>query len=337
MVIHVNTAGNGYDITLERGALSRAGEIMRLCRRVLIVTDDGVPSEYAETVARQCSESHIITLRQGEKTKNTESLLLVLKNAVEFGLTRTDCIVAVGGGVVGDLSGFAAACYMRGIDFYNIPTTVLSQVDSSIGGKTAVDFEGYKNIIGAFWQPRGVIIDPDVLKTLPPRQISNGLAEAVKMSLTSDPELFAIFERDDYLDRIDEITERSLKIKRAVVEQDEREAGLRKILNFGHTLAHAIESVNAMENFYHGEAVAAGMVPMCSENVKKRLIPVLKRLSLPISFNASPETLLEAIRHDKKCGGNKITVVRVPQVGSYELAEITFDQLETELRRTATL
>lgn len=337
MQLYVNTSGTGYNITLERGAVSKANQYFNLKRRVMIVTDDGVPEQYARTVAEQCDKPIIITVPQGEKTKNAQALLLLLKKAVEAGLTRTDCIVAVGGGVVGDLAGFAAACYMRGIDFYNIPTTVLSQVDSSIGGKTAVDFEGYKNIIGAFWQPKGVIIDPEVLSTLPERQISNGLAEAVKMSLTSDRELFEIFEKDDYAEHIDEIIERSLKIKRAVVEQDEREAGLRKILNFGHTLAHAIESVNGMEGYYHGEAVAAGMLPMCSPEVQKRLIPVLKRLKLPTAFSADPQLITEAVRHDKKCSGELITAVRVPQIGSYELSEISVDRLKNELERIGAL
>lgn len=238
---------------------------------------------------------------------------------------------------MGDLAGFAAACYMRGIDFYNIPTTVLSQVDSSIGGKTAVDFAGYKNIIGAFWQPKRVIIDTEVLATLPERQISNGLAEAVKMSLTSDPQLFALFENGNYSEHTDEIIERSLKIKRAVVEKDEREGGLRKILNFGHTIAHAIESANQMENLYHGECVAAGMVPMCSEKVRERLIPVLKKLNLPISFSAEPEKIIEAVTHDKKCSGNTLTVIRVPEIGKYEMKDITVDELFEELRKAGAL
>lgn len=337
MQLYVKTAGEGYNITIERGALLRSGEYFNLNRRVMIVTDDGVPAHYAESVAQQCAFPTIVTIKQGEKTKNSETLMLLLKRAIEAGLTRTDCIVAVGGGVVGDLSGFAAACYMRGIDFYNIPTTVLSQIDSSIGGKTAVDFEGYKNLIGAFWQPRGVIIDSQVLATLPKRHISNGLAEAVKMALTSDPELFEIFERDNYLEYTDTITERSVKIKRDIVEADEKENGLRKILNFGHTLAHAIESVNGMEKYYHGEAVAAGMVPMCAAQVRERLLPVLNRLKLPTSFFEDTPQLIEAVRHDKKCSGNMITVVRVPKIGSYELCEISVEQLKSEIEGAAEL
>lgn len=337
MKIPVRTAQGGYEILLERGALSRAGEFLSLDRRVFIVTDSGVPARYAETLAAQCKTPTVVTVEQGEPTKSADTLLFLLEKMVRAGLTRTDCVAAVGGGVVGDLAGFAAACYMRGIDFYNIPTTVLSQVDSSIGGKTAVDFAGYKNIIGAFWQPRAVLIDADTLSTLPKRQISNGLAEAVKMSLTSDPELFSLFEREDYSERLETIIERALRVKKAVVETDEREAGLRKILNFGHTLAHAIESVNKMENLYHGECVAAGMVPMCAPEVRGRLVPVLRKLKLPVSFSCDATELIEAVRHDKKLDGDRLTVIRVPEIGRYEMCTVTVEQLEHELREAGTI
>lgn len=222
MILPVKTGTGGYNIYLERGALKKAREYLNLSRRALIVTDSGVPKEYAETVAAQCKEPYIVTLPEGEKTKCFESFKFLLSKMVEYGFTRSDCVVAVGGGVIGDLAGFAAASFMRGIDFYNIPTTVLSQVDSSIGGKVAIDFEGYKNIVGAFYPPKAVIIDSNTLTTLPERQISNGLAESVKMSLTSDKELFELFEKDDIKENIDTIIEKSLKIKRAVVEQDEK-------------------------------------------------------------------------------------------------------------------
>ena len=195
MILPVKTGTGGYNIYLERGALKKAGEYLNLSRRALIVTDSGVPQEYAETVAAQCKEPYIVTLPEGEKTKCFDGFKFLLSKMVEYGFTRSDCVIAVGGGVMGDLAGFAAASFMRGIDFYNIPTTVLSQVDSSIGGKVAIDFEGYKNIVGAFYPPKAVIIDSNTLKTLPERQISNGLAESVKMSLTSDKELFELFEK----------------------------------------------------------------------------------------------------------------------------------------------
>ncbi len=325
MIIPVRTAAGGYDIWLERGAINRAGEFMNLNRRVLVVTDSGVPAQYAETVAAQCAEPTVVSVPEGEASKCSDRFLELLGVLTEQGFTRTDCVVAVGGGVVGDLAGFAAACYMRGIDFYNIPTTLLSQVDSSIGGKTAIDFGGYKNIVGAFWPPRGVLIDPDTLATLPARQVSNGMAEAVKMALTHDPVLFAIFERDEQLDRIEEVIERSLLVKKSAVEQDEREGGLRRVLNFGHTLAHAIESAEDMAHYYHGECVAIGMLPMCGSDVRARLIPVLERLNLPTAVSGELDRILEALNHDKKTDGKDIAVVTVPQVGTFEIKKLPLD------------
>ncbi|MBQ2863141.1 MAG: 3-dehydroquinate synthase, partial [Clostridia bacterium] len=263
MTIHMNLGEDSYDIIVERGIISRANKELNLNRRVLVVTDSGVPAEYARMLSDQCKESVICTVEQGEGSKSLEVFGRLLETMLDHGFSRKDCVVAVGGGVVGDLSGFAASAYMRGIDFYNIPTTLLSQIDSSIGGKTAVNFRGVKNIVGAFHQPRRVLIDPDLLHTLPKRQISNGLAEAVKMSLTSDAELFELFERGNIDECIDEIIIRSLNVKKSVVEQDEKESGLRKILNFGHTVGHGIESSEGMSALYHGECVALGMIPMC--------------------------------------------------------------------------
>ena len=229
MIIPVKTSLGGYDIILEKGALNCVEKYLDLNRRVLIVTDSGVPEIYAKTVAKQCKEPYVVTIPQGEESKSLENYELLLSKMVEYSFTRTDAVVAVGGGVVGDLAGFVAASFMRGVTFYNIPTTLLSQVDSSVGGKVAIDFCGYKNIVGAFYPPKAVIIDSETLKTLDKRQISNGLAEAVKMSLTSDEKLFELFENESVENNIDRIIESSLKFKRFVVEQDEKEQGLRKI------------------------------------------------------------------------------------------------------------
>lgn len=330
MIIPVNTSTGEYNIYLERGALAKAGEYLNLNRKVLIVTDSGVPEIYAEAVAKQCKEPFVTTIEEGESSKSFENYKMLLSVMVDKDFTRTDCVVAVGGGVVGDLSGFVASTFMRGVDFYNIPTTVLSQVDSSIGGKVAIDFEGYKNIVGAFYPPKAVIIDPETLKTLDNRQVSNGLCEAVKMSLTSDAELFELFQKED-LD-IDLIIERSLRIKKFVVEEDEKETGLRRILNFGHTLAHAIETKSNLKDIYHGEAVAIGMIPMCSNEVKAKLLPVLKRLNLPTSFDLNTEEIIDAVCHDKKADGSDITVVFVPKIGTFEMKKISLKNYEGILK-----
>ena len=322
MIIHMNLGKDSYDIIVERGILANANQQLNLNRRVLIVTDTGVPSEYAKKVAELCREGVICTVEQGEASKSLEGFEKLLKTMLEHGFSRKDCVVAVGGGVVGDLSGFAASAYMRGIDFYNIPTTLLSQIDSSIGGKTAINFGGVKNIVGAFYQPKKVLVDPELLKTLPQRQISNGLAEAVKMALTSDKELFDIFESKDIEDNIDEIIVRSLNIKKSVVEQDEKESGLRKILNFGHTVGHGIESSEGMSELYHGECVALGMIPMCGEAIRPRVIEVLKKCGLYRKIDYDWKKITEAAFHDKKADGSTVTVTTVSEVGSFEMKEI---------------
>lgn len=320
MTIRMNLGGDSYDIIVERGLLARAGEYLDLNRRVLVVTDNGVPREYAMTVAQQCKDGVICTVEMGEASKSLDTFQTLLATMLEHGFSRRDCVVAVGGGVVGDLSGFAASAYMRGIDFYNIPTTLLSQIDSSIGGKTAVNFGGVKNIVGAFYQPKRVLIDPDLLKTLPHRQISNGLAEAVKMSLTSDKELFDIFENKDIESNLEEIIIRSLNIKKNVVEQDEKEAGLRRILNFGHTVGHGIES--SMSELYHGECVALGMIPMCGDAIRERVVRVLRKCGLWRVLEYDWEKITEAAFHDKKADGDSVTVTMVNDIGNFEIEKM---------------
>ena len=322
MKIHMNLQEQSYDILVQRGILESAGEHLNLARRVLVVTDSGVPAAYANKLAQQCRQPVICTVEAGEGSKSMETFGRLLQTMLEHGFSRKDCVVAVGGGVVGDLSGFAASAYMRGIDFYNIPTTLLSQIDSSIGGKTAINFGGVKNIVGAFYQPKKVLIDPELLKTLPERQIANGLAEAVKMALTSDSMLFELFENEDIASQIDEIIIRSLVIKKSVVEQDEKEAGLRKILNFGHTIGHGIESSGNMTELYHGECVALGLIPMCGETIRPRVIEVLKKCGLYNLIAFDWDKITEAAFHDKKADGDCVTVTLVPQIGSYELKKM---------------
>lgn len=323
--IHLDLGNRGYDINIGAGLIGRAGEIFNLDRRVLIITDSGVPKEYAETVLGFSREGRILTLPEGEDSKSMENYSLILSEMLDFSMTRTDCVVAVGGGVVGDISGFAAASFMRGIDFYNIPTTLLSQVDSSIGGKVAINFGGVKNIVGAFYQPKRIIIDPALLKTLPKRQLSAGMAEAVKMALSFDRELFEFIENNEISeDVLEEIIIRSLKIKKMVVERDECEGGLRKVLNLGHTLGHGIESVE-MGKFYHGECVAIGMMAVCSDKVKPRLSPLLTKLGLPTEYKGDLSAALLLVSHDKKCDGGLVSVILVDEVGSYRIEKMKVD------------
>lgn len=326
MIIPIELGQDSYDITLERGALKKASEIFSVKGKVLVVTDSGVPEEYAKTVAAQFEKSCILTIPQGEKNKNFDTYKSICQALLENSFTRKDSVIAVGGGVVGDMTGFAAATYMRGIDFYNIPTTVLSQVDSSIGGKTAIDFCGVKNIIGAFHQPKAVIIDPEVLSTLEERQLKNGLAESIKMGMTFDKELFEIFKKENYLDEIDRIIELSLRIKKKVVEEDEKESGLRKSLNFGHTIGHAIESALEME-LLHGECVALGIPPLCSEKIIAEVKAVIENVGLPVSYDYDKSKIAEIISHDKKASGKTVTVVKCDEIGSFYFEELTVEEI----------
>ena len=332
MKLTVKTSMGDYNIVIERGSINSLSEYFNTDKKALIVTDSGVPFEYAEAVSKQFKNNIIEVIPQGEKSKSFETYKELLEVLNENAFTRADCIVAVGGGVVGDLSGFTAATYMRGIDFYNIPTTLLSQVDSSIGGKTAIDFGGYKNTVGAFYQPKAVIIDPDVLKTLSKRQFNNGLAESIKMAATSDKALFEMLENNNAEDIIDTVIERSLKIKKAVVEEDEKELGLRKVLNFGHTAGHAIETAAGLSDYLHGECVSMGMLAFSSHSVREKLINVLTKYNLPVKFDFPADEILSALRHDKKAKGDGVNVVFVNDIGSFEFKYLTFNELEKTVK-----
>ena len=328
MNFSVRHALGSYTVHCERGALSHIGDYFSLDRRVLIVTDSGVTAEYARAAAKCCKHPVIVTVKSGEESKSIATLETLCRAMLENGFTRSDCVLAVGGGVVGDLGGFAASVYMRGIDFYNVPTTVLAAVDSSVGGKTGVNFQGVKNILGAFYQPKGVLFDANVLKTLPARQISAGLAEAIKMALTFDASLFETFESGEVNDALYEsLIFRAVQLKADVVEKDEREGGLRKTLNFGHTFGHAVEAAGDLGLLYHGECVALGMIPFCSEAVYARLLPVLKRFHLPTSLPFSAERALPFLIHDKKWDKDGVDCIFVSEVGSFEIRKLKKEEL----------
>ena len=325
---------SGYDIILKRGCLRNLHQFTNVQnRKVFVLTDSGVPARYAQTVAAQCPASTVYTVPQGEGSKSLKVYGQVLQAMLEFGMTRKDLLVAVGGGVVGDLGGFCAATFMRGIEFAQCPTTTLSQVDSSIGGKTAVDLGETKNIVGAFWQPCVVLIDPDTLDTLPHRQYVNGLAEALKAGIIADPELFALFEKGNVEDNIEEIIYRSLQVKKRVVEQDERETGMRACLNFGHTIGHGIEAVKGIRGrrtngLYHGECVALGMLPMIEDKqLVKRTRAVMRTLGLPVRTGVDKHKVLGYMQHDKKSRGDSITVIKVPGLGCWRADKIAVSEL----------
>lgn len=332
MKLTINCKTYSYDVIIQRNILNNVSEYLSLQRKVLILTDDGVPSEYVLKISSQCLNPIIVTVKQGEQSKNIDNYQLVMKTLIEHGFTRTDCLVSIGGGVVGDLGGFISSTYMRGIDFYNIPTTLLSQVDSSIGGKTAIDYNGIKNIIGSFYTPKCVLIDPNTLKTLDKRQLHAGLVEAIKMACTCSSSLFEIISKSKNLENdIDEIIFQSLQIKQKIVEEDLEEKGLRRVLNFGHTLGHIIESASNY-NLLHGECVGIGMLSFSSDKARKQIKKLLKKYNLPTSYNLSLKDIEDYLIHDKKKTGDYIWIVSVENIGSYELKKIKIDELYSKLK-----
>lgn len=322
-----------YDVVIEKDSLDKVSEYLDLNRKVLVVTDSLVPTIYAKKVLEQTKTGYLYIVESGEKSKNFENYTKILNFLIQNEFSRSDCIIAVGGGVVGDLTGFVASTYMRGIDFYNIPTTLLAQVDSSIGGKTAIDYNGVKNIVGAFYPPKKVIIDPNTLITLDERQLHSGLVEAVKMALTSNYKLFELIENSiDLNEDLETIIVEALKIKKDVVEIDPKEQGIRKILNFGHTIGHAIESSGKFNDLLHGEAVGIGMLYFSSSSVKNRLLKVLEKYNLPTSVNIDDKELIKFINLDKKRTGDLITIVKVTELGSYILDKINIESMKEYLK-----
>jgi len=331
MKLYVELGKRGYPIIIEKGAITKISEHIDLNRKVMIITDSGVPSEYVEVVKKQCSTVHVHAIPMGEKSKSMVEYEKCLSHMLECSFGRNDLIIALGGGVVGDLAGFVAATYMRGIEFINIATTTLSQIDSSIGGKVAIDLNGTKNCVGVFHQPITVLIDPNTLNTLPSRHFYNGLVEALKMGLTFNESLVNLIEEDAEAN-IEQILYESLLIKKNVVEEDEFELGIRKVLNFGHTLGHAIESTCNLEVLLHGEAVAIGMLKVIdNEDIKKRVQNICKKWKLPIDIDYNKDVAYEYMLKDKKGNGTKVSLVLLDKIGHARIEDVSFEELRRKL------
>ena len=331
MKLEVKTSSKSYPIHIQRGILSHIHEYVEN-QHVFIITDEGVPLEHQEKLHQQFPDAKLYVAPEGESAKSFAVMEDIQKEMLKDDMSRKDLVIALGGGVVSDLAGFVAASYMRGISYINIPTTTLSQIDSSIGGKTAINLAGRKNSIGAFWQPDAVFIDMDVLKTLPSRHFYNGLAEAIKTGLILDKELFELFEKEEIEDCLDEVIIRSLECKKKIVEEDEREENVRKLLNFGHSIGHAYESYYDMESYYHGECVAMGMMTILeNEEIKNRLQKVLEKMQLPVSCDVDPEKIYEIMKNDKKANHDGITIVQVDEIGKGHLEEWSWEDVRRKL------
>lgn len=331
MKLEIQMRNHNYDVIIEKNGLDKVGIYFNLNRKVLILTDSHIPNEYYNKVAESSKKPFLYIIEAGESSKSFENFGKILDFMIENKFSRSDCVVACGGGVVGDLAGFVASCYMRGIDFYNIPTTLLSQVDSSIGGKTAINKLGYKNVIGAFYPPMKVLIDSNLLKTLDERNLHAGLVEALKMGITNDASLVKVIkESNNLLDDIDQIIIKALTIKKLVVEQDPYEKNIRRVLNFGHTVGHAIESLSNYD-LLHGECVGLGMVYFSTPSVKEEIRGILKKYNLPLSINITKEELYNHIVLDKKVSGSMINIVLVEEIGKYEIKKIELEEIKQYL------
>ena len=335
MELYVDLGAHSYSIYIENNILKDTGSYIEKVysgKKIMIVSDDNVFPLYGEIITKALSDSgfecYSFVLPHGEPTKSFQSLPKIYEALINAKLTRSDLLIALGGGVIGDLAGFAASSYLRGIKFVQIPTSLLAQVDSSVGGKVAVDLSQGKNLVGAFYHPKAVIIDPDVLNTLPDHFISDGMGEVIKYGCIKDKELFELLCKhtsfDDLKPKLTQIIARCVDIKRIVIEADQFDLGERILLNFGHTLAHTIEQHFNYERESHGEAVGIGMYQItkiaeekglttsgCAEQIKK----VLEIYKLPDNSNLPIDVLTDAISLDKKNLNNHLNVVLLHDIG----------------------
>ena len=344
--IPVNT-NPPYAVAIGPGLLRDCGtrlrEIMAPCH-VAVVTDSTVGPLYLETATESLRAAgyavSTYTFPAGEGSKNFETLSDILEFLAGEHLTRSDCLAALGGGVAGDMAGFAAACYLRGIRYVQMPTTLLSAVDSSVGGKTAIDLKAGKNLAGAFLQPAAVLCDTDCLNTLPRSVFADGAAEAIKTGILCDETLFALFEDGTLKADPGSVVARCVAYKAGVVERDEKEQGERKLLNLGHTAGHAIEKCSGY-TIPHGHAVAAGLAIIAraaerlgwaAEPLAARICACLKKNALPVSTEYAPEALAEAALADKKRSGDSITIVVPRKIGLCELKTVPVTELLPVIR-----
>ena len=340
LTVNVDTP---YDIIIEKGIIENCGEYIRKvsgAKKVCVVTDTNVKPLYFSAVesslAEQGFEVHRVVYAAGEQSKTADTVLEIVNYMAQHEFTRNDLVVALGGGVCGDMAGFAAAIFLRGIDFVQIPTSLLAQVDSSVGGKTAVDLPTGKNLCGAFHQPRLVLIDSNTLDTLTPHFFADGMAEAIKMGCIKSASLFEKLETEDAKSVIDDIIYECVSLKAGVVERDEKEHGERALLNFGHTAGHAIEKLHNFTTISHGEAVGIGML-IASEAGEKngiteagtadRIKLVLEKFGLPTADDNSLCDIINAMSADKKRTGSGIKFVFISKIGDGFINPIAYENI----------
>jgi 3-dehydroquinate synthase len=356
----ISLGGQRYRVFVGTGLLKQVGSCVRQyvdCKTCAVISDSNVASLFANPVKKSLALAKfcptLITVPAGEKSKTLGQAAAICDQMIAAGLDRQSFVVGVGGGMTGDLSGFVAAIYHRGIPHIQIPTTLLAMVDSSIGGKTGVDTRAGKNLIGAFHQPSLVINDVDLLKTLPRRQFNQGFAEIIKHAIIADPKMFRILQSWDASSSLASgalalqvLIKRNIQIKSRIVAKDERDrTGQRALLNFGHTVGHAIERARNYRKFLHGEAVSLGIVAACAISVKKAglrpdqraaIVDLLKRFGLPTRLppNFPRKKIFDAIRFDKKFESGKVRFVVTPRIGTARITnDVTLDDIREAVKQ----
>jgi 3-dehydroquinate synthase len=328
MFINIQSKIRNYQVHIENQAISKIDSLISPKRRYIVISDDGIPSRYFEIINHQI-ECHHIVFKQGETNKSMTTYLEIIKQLDQLSVSKDDCLIALGGGVVTDLTGFVSSTYLRGIDYVSIPTTLLSQIDASIGGKTGVNHLSNKNMLGHFNPPIKVIIDPQTLNTLSNRQLNNGLAEMIKYGLIESDEIIDILKRNDWIKSIEKLIYLSIMIKKKYIEIDEMDTYKRHILNFGHTLGHAYESYYQYQKYLHGEAISIGMIPMIEDlALRKKTIDLLKSFDLPTDDPVNFDQLIPFINKDKKRRTNHIDIVLLKSQSHAYIKSISIEALK---------
>jgi len=325
-----------YPVYVGRDLIDRTGSLVSARGRVFVITSTALRDRFGERVAASFRDAVVLTMEEGEAHKNLDTVNDLVTQLLDCGAKRDSLAVVVGGGVVGDTAGFAAAIFLRGIDLVHVPTTLLAQVDSSLGGKVAVNHPKGKNLIGAFHPPRAVVSDTAVLDSLPPRELLSGVFEALKGGVIGDPELFALLESPPKLD-IEQVVLRAIRVKADIVSTDEKEADLRRLLNYGHTIGHGIEAALKYEQLTHGEAVAWGMIAANAIAERRGLLDAATRQRIDSAIRAwqpsplpplSADEVLAATEHDKKNTGTSRVMILPRAIGRCEIiGDITAEEI----------
>ncbi|MCF7923933.1 MAG: 3-dehydroquinate synthase [Candidatus Izimaplasma sp.] len=327
MNINVKGSKDNYDIFIKNNLLDNLEDYLDANKNYIIIADDQIPNIYIEKVKKFCINNFIIRFPAGEKSKSIKQYSIIIDKLIDNLVKRDSVIIALGGGVTGDLAGFVASTFYRGIEYIQIPTSLLAQIDSSVGGKVAINSNSVKNAIGSFYPPKKVLIDPTTLTTLPKRHFNNGMAEMIKYGMIYSKDFFEEIKANNVLENIEYYIYKSLRIKKHFVESDEFDRSIRQILNFGHTFGHAYEAYYNYDKYLHGEAISLGMLEIVNEEIKPSLLEILIKYNLPTKDSTSKKVLIKLIKNDKKNTSNYLNLICVDAIGKGYIKKIKISEL----------